>query len=141
MPQKKVPKRKLKKSTLPSKAFELKDETNYFKMSPVFKFYSADSNKWTLHEWNSNELKDLIKTFKQMEQIPWNNILQHGGFRIKAIKDINPPPHISPDETIYEIRVCKVKRIFGFIDKNIFNLVWFDRDHSVCPEGKNKKRG
>lgn len=140
MVKKKVPKRQRKKSKFPPESFELKDKKNYFTMNPVFKFYNVDPNKWTLCKWKSNELQDLIKTFKQMEQMSWNDILQHGGFRVKAIKSINPPSYISPDETIYEIRVCRVKRIFGFIDKNIFNLIWFDRDHSVCPEGKTRRR-
>jgi len=139
--KKKVPFTKNKNTKFPPRMLEAKDDSNYFEMSPVFKFSSVDSKNWTLDKWKSKELKHLIRTFKQMEQISWNKIHQHSGFRLKKVKNINYPNHISPDETIYEIRVCKVKRLFGFIDKNIFNIIWFDREHSVCPEGKNRKHG
>lgn len=137
--KKKTTRHKTKKTKVPPEALTIKDDKDYYKMTPVFKFSSVDPNKWTLNEWKSNELKDLIKTFKQMEQISWDEIFTHHGLRPKKITNIRYPHYISPDETIYEIRVCKVKRLFGFINKNIFNILWFDRDHSVCPEGKNKK--
>ncbi|MDQ4679890.1 hypothetical protein [Stenotrophomonas maltophilia group sp. RNC7] len=138
---KNVVKHNNKKTKVPQDALMIKDNVDYFKLNPVFKFSSIDKNKWTLYEWAPNELKDLMNTFNQMEQLTWNDVLKHSGLRVKIIRDIKQPPHISPDESIYEIRVCKVKRIFGYIDKNIFNLVWFDREHSVCPEGKNRKYG
>lgn len=141
MKPKKVPKTSKKNSKVPTQAFELKNDVNYFTLTPVFKFSNVDQNKWKLEEWQSRELKDLIDTFKKMEQLSWNDIFKHRGLNVKAIEDVNYPKEISPDETIYEIRVCKVKRVFGFIDKNIFNLIWFDREHSVCPEGKNRKYG
>lgn len=139
--KKNVPKLSNKKTKVPQEGLEVKDNIDHFKLSPVFKFYNADSNNWTLNEWSSTEIKDLVKTFKLMEQISWYDIQKHGGLRLKSIKNIEYPDYISPDETIYEIRVCDEKRLFGFINKNIFNLIWFDRDHSVCPEGKNRKHG
>ena len=83
--KKKIPKKRRHKSKIPIEAFELKENTNYFKMTPAFRFSNTDPNKWTLSEWNSKELKDLIKTFKQMEQISWNEIFKHSGLRPKKI--------------------------------------------------------
>lgn len=139
MAKKKLPKNKRKKSKLPPNALETKNNVDYFKMNPVFRFSSIDSNKWTIYEWETKELKELMDTFIKMEKMTWNQITRHSGLRLKKIEGLNPPPHVSPEKTMHEIRVCKAKRVFGFIHDNIFNLVWFDRDHSVCPEGKVRR--
>ena len=139
--KKKVVKSNFKDTKVPQSALSIKNDIDYFRLNPVFRFSSIDHNKWTLYEWSSDEIKDLMDTFRKMEQSSWYDVLKHRGLNFKKIEDINYPPHISPDESIYEIRVCKVKRIFGYINENIFNLIWFDRNHSVCPEGKNKKYG
>lgn len=138
---KKVVKNNPKITKVPKNALSIQNDIDYFKLNPVFKFSNIDHNKWTLYDWNSSEIRDLMDTFRKMEQSTWYDVLKHPGLNLKKIEYINYPAHISPDESIYEIRVCKVKRIFGFIDKNIFNLIWFDRNHSVCPEGKNRKYG
>lgn len=125
---------------LPKGARELKEDIDYFSLKPVFSFAHVDDNKWTIAEWKKNELKDLIKCFKKLEQCTWHQILRHNGFKYTAL-NIKTPQHVSPDRVIHEIRVDKVKRIHGFVDKNVFNIIWFDRDHSVCPENKNRKYG
>lgn len=139
--KKNVVKNNPKTTKVPQSALSIKNDIDYFKLNPVFRFSNIDQNKWRLYDWSSEEIKDLMDTFRKMEQISWHDLLKHRGLNLKKIEDVNYPPHISPDESIYEIRVCKVKRIFGYINENIFNLIWFDRDHSVCPEGKNRKYG
>lgn len=137
--KKKLPSFQQKKSKFPSKAFEVEDKTDYFSKPPVFSFLNVDSNRWKLSEWKGKELSDLINCFQKMEQLTWHEIMKHDGLKVKPLKDVPKPSYISEDVTMFEIRVCQLKRIHGFIDKNIFNLVWFDRGHSVCQEGKNRK--
>ena len=112
-------------------------------MKPYISFSYVDNTRWQLSKWKGNELTDLIKCFKKMESMSWSQIKVHSGLRYKSLTD--PPninnDNISEDVTICEMRVCDVKRIHGFRDKNVFCIVWFDRDHSVCPEGKNRKHG
>lgn len=128
------------KGKVNEKALEAKDAIDYFAKTPVFKFNSVDLNKWVLWEWKSEELKLLIDCFKKMEKLSWYGIQKHTGLRLKML-DIDPPTYLSKDINIYEIRVSKEQRIHGYINKNEFNIVWFDRDHTVCPEGKVRKYG
>ena len=128
------------KGKVNEKALEAKDTIDYFTKTPVFKFTSVDPNKWVLWEWTSEELKLLIDCFKKMEQLSWYGIQKHTGLRLKML-DIDPPAYLSKDIDIYEIRVSKEQRIHGYINKNEFNIVWFDRDHTVCPERKVRRYG
>ena len=126
---------------VPFSALESTDDVDYNEMTPVFKFSNVDDNKWVLHEWQKPELKALIKCFKKMEKLSWKAIRMDTGLQMKKLKNIIPPPHISPDVELYEIRVNQEQRIHGYVYNNIFYIVWFDRDHSVCPEGKNRTYG
>ncbi|MBA1335913.1 MAG: hypothetical protein HPY66_1731 [Firmicutes bacterium] len=38
-----------------------------------------------------------------------------------------------------EIKVDDRRRIIGYRGGRIFHLIWFDRDHEVCPMGKPKR--
>lgn len=76
-----------------------------------------------------------MDTFRLMEQLEWNQILTHTGLQMKKAntKTLSKPLpcDISPDVTLYEIRVTQRARIFGYIFNNVFHLVWFDRRHEV----------
>lgn len=142
--KKSISKSKTKKrhtSKVPENATELKESYN---VKAQLSFTYLDKTKWKLTEWNSEELKDLIETFQTIESLDWNEIQSHSGLRYKQLH--NPPKvnndKISPDSMarICEMRVCPRKRIHGFRVRNIFCLVWFDKDHQVCPEGKNRRR-
>lgn len=112
-------------------------------INPVFSFKYTDPNKWQLSEWTSLEIDDLFKFFKLMESLSWKQVKMHSGLRYKNIDgypNINNS-EVSEDVSICELRICKVKRIHGFRSGNVFCVIWFDRDHSVCPEGKNRTYG
>lgn len=95
---KSIPKHKSKKTKIPQTGLIVKDDINYFDLTPVFRFSNIDQNNWTISDWNSEELKDLMGTFFTMEQLPWKELLKHSGLRLKIIREINNPIHISPDE-------------------------------------------
>jgi hypothetical protein len=128
-------------SKVPSVALESKNNIDYNEMAPVFRFGSADDNNWLLHDWQKQELKALIKCLKKMEKLVWSHIRRDTGLRMTKLKNVKPPCYLSPDIELYEIRVTQEQRIHGYLMDNIFYLVWFDRDHSVCPEGKNRTYG
>lgn len=138
---KSVKKPKISVSRVPSTALESNDNIDYNEMAPVFRFGSSDDNKWLLHDWQKNELKALLKCFKKMEKLTWCSIRRDTGLRMTKLKNVDPPLHVSPEVDLYEIRVTQEQRIHGYLIENIFYLVWFDRDHSVCPEGKNRTYG
>ena len=44
------------------------------------------------------------------------------------------PENIPEDAKLSEMRIDEKKRIFGFRVDSVYYIIWFDRDHSVCPE-------
>ncbi|APU60257.1 MAG6450 family protein [Clostridium botulinum] len=144
MAKKRVPSKAIgnKQAKVPDKATRLSSGSTD-NMKPVFSFKFSDSSRWKLSDWNKKEIDDLFKCFKTIESLTWNQLRKHPGLQYKAIN--NPPDiaklNVSEDVTICEIRVCKVKRIHGFRSDNVFCVLWFDREHEVCPEGKNRLYG
>lgn len=118
-----------------SKALELYEDSWDRDDYPVFSFRHADNNRYLLSEWQEDELKSLIETFKKMESLKWSEINKHKGLNCKPVDpDVLPaelPEMVSPDVTILQIRVSKKARIFGYRIKNVFHLIWFDRNHDV----------
>lgn len=115
---------------------------------PSFRFTHVDDNKWCLSVWKATELKDLTAALKKIEKHTWAQIQSQGsktrgesvGSGYKIITDPPKlPASVSEDVTLTEMRICKEKRIFGFRIDAIYYIVWFDRDHSVCPENKNRR--
>jgi|GEM_PF-883290 len=112
-------------------------------LNPSFRFTHVDEKKYVLSKWSANEISDLMNALKKIENHTWSQIKSQGstakgesvgcGFKL-----INPcqklPESVSKDAKISEMRVCKRKRIFGFRLGSIYYIIWFDRDHSVCPE-------
>ena len=44
------------------------------------------------------------------------------------------PDNIPEDVKLSEMRIDEKKRIFCFRVQGVYYIIWFDRDHSVCPD-------
>lgn len=121
---------------IPNSAFEAEEE-NTNGLSPLFSFKHLCTNHFQLHEWGSEELKSLTDTFIKMEQQSWTDIMKQRkrglGYAVVDPSTFSKslPRHISPDVSIIEIRVTQKARLFGYRWRNIFNVIWFDRNHEV----------
>ncbi|MBU3205110.1 hypothetical protein [Clostridium algidicarnis] len=140
---KKVPKSaktKTNKGRVPESATELKGVSTDA-LTPVFSFKYTDKSKWTLSEWKDVELTGLLECFKTMGNLTWSQVKSHSGLRYKPIDSYPSVGRLKTpyDMTVCEVRVCGKKRVLGFREGNIFFLLWFDRGHLICAEGKNRK--
>jgi hypothetical protein len=111
--------------------------------NPSFRFAYADENRWRLSDWQPDEILDLVRNLKKIEKHTWSQIKGQGsrhrgdtvGCGYKIINNLpSLPEGVSEDHKISEMRICQRKRIFGFRMNSIYYIVWFDRDHSICPE-------
>jgi hypothetical protein len=137
------PSQKKQQSRIPEQATQLNRPSSADDEKPSFKFTYADKNRWVLSGWTPSEIKDLIEGLKKIEKYTWKQIRDHGskkrgesvGTGYKLI-DKHPtlPNNFSEDARLSEMRIDQKKRIFGFRVQSVYYIIWFDRDHSVCPE-------
>jgi hypothetical protein len=111
---------------------------NYNDQHGKFAFSSVCNRHCQLSEWQRNELDELIGYFKKVEQSIWKNILKDDGFNYEShnLIDLPVPETLPPDASLDSMRVTQKMRIYGYRTQDIFNIIWFDREHKVCPEGK-----
>jgi len=110
--------------------------------TPLLSFKSVCGEHYQLCEWKKEELKGLVNTFKTIENLTWGDIIRHDGLKYKPKIEHTATPlpcDFPEDASLSELRVSRKCRILGYRTGNIFNIVWFDRNHEVCPEGKVKR--
>jgi len=137
------PSQKKQPSRIPEQATQLNRPSTADDERPSFRFTYADKNRWVLSGWTPSEINDLIEGLKKIERYTWAQIRCHGskkrgesvGTGYKLIDKHPPlPDNIPEDARLSEMRIDDKKRIFGFRFQSVYYIIWFDRDHSVCPE-------
>jgi len=137
------PSQKKQPSRIPEQATQLNRPSSADDEHPSFRFTYADKNRWVLSDWTSSEINDLIEGLKKIEKYTWNQIRGHGSKKPgesvgTGYKLIDKPPtlpdNIPEDVRLSEMRIDEKKRIFGFRVQAVYYIIWFDRNHSVCPE-------
>tara|TARA_R110002033_G_scaffold107028_2_gene153724 strand:+ start:1479 stop:1949 length:471 start_codon:yes stop_codon:yes gene_type:complete len=96
-------------------------------------------------EWSKQEMKDFWAFNSSIHEKTWS--LVHGtstknkrnksGVAMTHMStDLYPNSEfkkkLSPDITLFELRVTRKIRVHGFRDKSIFFICWLDKDHSIC---------
>jgi hypothetical protein len=116
-------------------------ETNYDFRRGKFAFEFVCDNRCCLSDWQGQELKLLIDSFKKVEKLTWQEIFVDQGLKWERNKNIAIPlPNQLPKDTkLCSFRVNQKMRIYGYRAQELFYIVWFDKNHIVCPEGKSKK--
>jgi hypothetical protein len=96
-------------------------------------------------EWSKTEMKEFWIFNSKIHKTNWQRIYDQSG---KSLEDktgfaltkipINKYPkcdlinNLSPEITLFELRVSKKIRVHGFRKKAIFFLCWLDKDHKIC---------
>lgn len=126
-----------KENRIGNRATELRGESTE-NQAPLFSFRCVCETHCQLSDWEKAEIKALMSTLQKVEGLLWKDIRRHQGLNYKPLDSVayQLPPNVPPDATIEELKVDKRRRLIGYRSGRIFNLVWFDRNHEVCPEGK-----
>lgn len=107
---------------------------------PVFSFKFSDPNKYTLFDWDIEELPQFFQFLKKVEERTWTMIQATAGKHIKSGLAFTPidrkclpllPPSISEDAKIFELRITEKMRVFSFRTGDVCNFVWFDKNHEI----------
>lgn len=131
--------KKGKRSRIPIEATQLK--TSYDDDFGRFAFSSVCENHCLLEDWQKAELERLIYCFKKIESLTWKQIKKDSGldYESHSYIAVPRPQTLPPDASLDSIRVNLKMRLFGYRTQNVFNIIWFDKNHIVCPEDKTKK--
>lgn len=138
-----MPKIKPKPSKIIKKITQdaLERKLDYNEQFGRFAFSSCCDRHCLLSEWQKRELVELISFFKKVEKLNWKNILINDALNYEShnFTDLPPPSTLPPDASLDSMRVTQKMRVYGYRTQDVFNIIWFDREHKVCPMGKKCK--
>src|SRR5665213_2524605 len=95
--------------------------------------------KQTFEEWENDRL--LSKMLKKIQGYSGTNYLQCFNPRFKPYKEFPPhsefkhPPHVPADAHWYVMHIEGQPCIAGHMVKNVFYLVFLDKEHKFWPMG------
>lgn len=105
-----------------------------------------ESSHECISNWQASESKELFEALERMCAQNWTTIKASGGRlgaktglgctlieHVAKRKKGKWPQNLDADADIYEMRVCKKKRIFGTRDGATFFLIWLDKNHALYP--------
>jgi len=115
--------------------------TSYDEFHARFAFAKTCSNNCLLKDWQKNELQSLMSSFKKIEGMQWKEIKKDQGLDYETITTFNVklPDSFPPDVGLKSLRVDQKRRLYGYRVQDTFYIIWFDKDHIVCPLGKKRK--
>lgn len=130
----------LQKQTSRDISTELKDVDYNLRKGKVA-FENVVHSGCSITDWQGSELKLLIDAFKKLETLTWNQIMIDNGLNYERNKfiAIKLPSEIPTDAKLCSFRVNQKKRVYGYRAQEFFYIVWFDKNHIVCPTNKQKK--
>ncbi len=93
-------------------------------------------------DWSKAEMKDFWSFNSLIHDYTWQDVYATARKKKKngiayTIIPIKKYPNsafkkqLSPDVTLFELRISQVARAHGFRDKSIFYLCWLDRNHEI----------
>ena len=130
------------RAQLPSLS-ELDSQVSYLESRPVFsfQFYDRRHKKFSAKSVsNCGDFYLLFTHLKKFGNMTWRQIEQSGDYHAHEVtwKDtkqksgfperLGETPNQFPP---YQFKVFEEFRIFGFHQGNVFQIVWFDRNHEV----------
>jgi hypothetical protein len=87
-------------------------------------------------EWQRGELKAFTNFIDKLREHNWERVRRTPGFGYTEHNRQHLPRKriltlISPDTTLFELRVTQKARVHGFKVQSVFFLVWLDRNHEI----------
>ncbi len=104
-----------------------------------------------IHTFSKSIDAYLLQCLKDRESMPWSEIMSQTGGRGKKggtnshyiyIHELTKEAQkrakeldIDSDQ-LFSLRVEAKKRVWGVLEDGVLEIIWFDRDHEVCPISK-----
>lgn len=130
------------------KTHQLSDPDSYDRLNASWRFRKLMLNhKWSISkgEWSVWE-NEILPKLQNFESMTWAEIKSasksHGDGSLSHNIEIYKLCKEAQNEmrkcnwnydTIFSLRLSGVKRIFGFMEKGVLDIVWYDENHEICP--------
>jgi hypothetical protein len=114
---------------------------------PCWRFSHVDHDgPWGFAEVKPAELCQILRCLASFETMTLNEIFHSGGYPGKDY-DVATIPNrealqrleemgLADQTKIWALRLQGEPRLYGFLDENIFHVVWWDPKHEVWPSRK-----
>lgn len=122
------------------------DEVSFMHLHPSWRF--SHSKKYIDSQYGWDHLKGnlpyIVEKLHNLEVQTWNEILIINRERNHSISidSINSEArkllikNKEDVELVYSLRLSSTERLFGIIDHGMFDIMWWDPNHEICPSPK-----
>lgn len=110
-----------------------------------WRFSKVDRNgswKCSLKLLNEEKVKEIIRKLHDLDSMTWgdlkgkrNHSIPVSGISKTAQKRLTEIQRDDIDD-LFSIGLCGKERVFGIRDGDVFNILWWDPNHTVCPSIK-----
>ncbi|WP_017732542.1 MAG6450 family protein [Nafulsella turpanensis] len=94
-------------------------------------------------DWSKSEMKLFWEFQELVSSMTWEQVYQTGRKKQKNGVAYTPIPKktypkskflnvLSPDITLFELRVSQKSRVHGFRNGPVFYVCWLDKGHKIC---------
>jgi len=118
---------------------------SYLDKMPTWRFMKIDAEheKWSIKkccDFNSDVLDKLvdfeqqtwgditIHAKKKNHHIDVNHLVREAQKRLEALKIY--------EDQLFSLRLDGTTRLFGILQDGVFNIIWYDSNHEICPSQK-----
>lgn len=117
-----------------------------FDQMPVWRFKNLDleHEHWGWNNFTGDIVPEIFKKLKEYESMKWKEIFKDKKRNhsvsidqlVKAAQNrLQELRHDDIDE-LFRLRFTGTQRIWGILEGHIFNILWWDPDHTVYPSEK-----
>ncbi len=100
--------------------------------------------EFCLSAWTGDECKLAVDALRRLTTMTWQQVLTtagKGGSKTglgytpypDSALTVPRPADVDKEAVIAGIRASQKLRIFGFYSDHVFYVIWFDREHAICP--------
>lgn len=132
-------------------AIKIENPNSIFDKTPVWKFdlLDLDHDCWSLEKCDF-KASQLIRKLKHFESMKWRDIFLANGGKSRGTNNHHIPINnmikpaqqrakeinIDVHQELFSLRFNGTERILGVLTNGEFHMVWYDKNHEICPSSK-----
>ncbi|MCM1439936.1 MAG: hypothetical protein NC131_12155 [Roseburia sp.] len=117
----------------------------YFDKNPSWRFSKGDDKhgKWSPYLVMRNDTEAFISKLKNFESRLWSDIISDRDrnhfieiYKLAKCAQKRCDEICLVCDELFSLRLSGRERLFGVIEDGVFYIIWYDKDHEICPSLK-----